>query len=257
MYFWQPALALWEREVVRFLRQRNRIIGALATPMIFWLLLGSGFNPSFRVPTGGDSVSYLAYFFPGSLALIILFTAIFSTISVIEDRREGFLQGVLAAPVDPGAIVMGKLLGGTTLSILQAAVFCALGPLAGLHFGFLQILMLLAAFTLMGFSLTGLGLMLAWPMDSTQGFHAIMNVFLLPMWMLSGAMFPIPPESTVLYWISLCNPVSYGVTAIRAAFGSPADGVFSAYGIGMGVSALFCAVMYAGCSLLVTKIRKV
>ncbi|MCX6959291.1 MAG: multidrug ABC transporter permease, partial [Verrucomicrobia bacterium] len=99
---WTPAIAFWWRDVIRFLRQRNRIIGALATPLVFWLLIGSGFGPSFRNPgAASDAGSYLVYFFPGTLVLIMLFTAIFSTISVIEDRREGFLQGALVAPLSP------------------------------------------------------------------------------------------------------------------------------------------------------------
>src|SRR6266516_1436781 len=107
-----PALSLAKLELVRFLRQRHRIIGALATPIVFWLLIGGGMGHSFRTagPGGG---SYLQYFFPGTVVMILLFTAIFSTISIIEDRREGFLQSVLVAPVPRMAIVLGKVLGGT------------------------------------------------------------------------------------------------------------------------------------------------
>src|SRR6266542_3997069 len=113
-----PALSLYHRDLIRFLRQRHRIVGALATPLVFWLLVGAGMNRSFKadVPGGGN---YLAYFFPGTVLMILLFTAIFSTISVIEDRREGFLQGVLVAPVKRMSIVLGKVLGGTLLAVLQ------------------------------------------------------------------------------------------------------------------------------------------
>ncbi|MEI6278470.1 MAG: ABC transporter permease, partial [Verrucomicrobiae bacterium] len=185
-HLWRPAAALWHRDVVRFLRQRNRIISALVTPLVFWVLLGAGFSPSFR-PGSGEAVSYLTYFFPGTLVLIMLFTAIFSTISVIEDRQEGFLQGVLVAPVAPAAIVLGKFLGGTTLAVGQAALFCVLAPFAGVSFPPHLLPGLIAAFVLVGFSMTGLGFLVAWPMDSTQGFHAIMNVVLMPLWMVSGA----------------------------------------------------------------------
>src|SRR5918994_6431571 len=124
-----PSLSLCHRELVRFLRQRHRIIGALATPIVFWLLIGAGMNRSFRadVPGGGN---YLQYFFPGTILMVVLFTAIFSTISVIEDRREGFLQGVLVAPVSRIQIVLGKILGGTTLAVAQAGVFLLLAPIA-------------------------------------------------------------------------------------------------------------------------------
>ena len=243
---WTPALAFCWRDVVRFLRQRNRIIGALATPLVFWLLVGSGFGPSFRNPAAGaDAGSYLAYFFPGILVLIMLFTAIFSTISVIEDRREGFLQGALVAPLSPAAIPLGKYLGGTVLAVLQALVFCVLAPLAGLSLGIHQLALLLPALILVGFAMTGLGFLVAWPMDSTQGFHAIMNVFLMPLWMMSGALFPMPSGTGWLHLVALLNPVSYGVTAIRGAFSPWVGGGFpSGYIAGLAVTLLFAAILF-------------
>src|SRR5450432_2047311 len=133
-----PALSLCQRELVRFLRQRHRIIGALATPIVFWLLIGAGMGRSFHVEglPGGASESYLQYFFPGTVLMILLFTAIFSTISIIEDRREGFLQSVLVAPVSRMAIVLGKVLGGAALAFLQAILFLILAPLIGIKLGF-------------------------------------------------------------------------------------------------------------------------
>src|ERR1700761_4400382 len=132
-----PALSLCKRELVRFLRQRNRIIGALATPIVFWLLIGAGMGHSFRgTDSAGDQGGYLQFFFPGTVLMILLFTAIFSTISIIEDRREGFLQSVLVAPVSRQAIVLGKILGGTILAFGQGLIFLALAPLVGLHLTF-------------------------------------------------------------------------------------------------------------------------
>lgn len=252
---WTPAIAFWWRDVIRFLRQRNRIIGALATPLVFWLLIGSGFGPSFRNPgAASDAGSYLVYFFPGTLVLIMLFTAIFSTISVIEDRREGFLQGALVAPLSPAAIPLGKFLGGTTLAVLQAALFCVLAPLAGMPIGWHQVALLLPAFVLVGFAMTGLGFLVAWPMDSTQGFHAIMNIFLMPLWMMSGALFPMPAGTGWLYWVGVLNPVSYGVTAIRSAFAAGrGPGLPAGYLAGLSVTALFAAVMFAISVNLVAK----
>src|SRR5215216_1310434 len=125
-----PAFSLAWREFIRFIRQRNRVIGALATPIVFWLLIGGGMGRSFR----GGGESYLQYFYPGSLLMILLFTAIFSTISIIEDRREGFLQSVLVAPISPMAIVLGKVLGGTVLAFGQGLIFLLLAPVVGFHF---------------------------------------------------------------------------------------------------------------------------
>lgn len=258
---WTPTLAFWWRDVIRFLRQRNRIIGALATPLVFWLLVGSGFGPSFRNPAAvsgaAHATSYLAYFFPGTLVLIMLFTAIFSTISVIEDRREGFLQGALVAPLSPAAIPLGKFLGGTTLAVLQAALFCVLAPLAGMPIGLHQITLLLPALILVGFSMTGLGFLVAWPMDSTQGFHAIMNVVLMPLWMVSGALFPLPAGNSVIGWLGALNPVTYGVSAIRESLGGqPAAGAPS-LGVSLLVTLGFCAVTFVASCLLVARRRKV
>src|SRR5476649_819883 len=166
-FFLLPAATLWQREIVRFYRQRNRITGALLSPLVFWFVIGSGIGPSFRVGSAPNGMRYIEYFFPGTLILIMLFTAIFSTISVIEDRREGFLQSVLVAPVSPGSIVMSKLLGGCSLAVLQAAIFVLLAPTIGIHLTILIFLKLLAAFCVVGLGLTALGFLIAWPMDST------------------------------------------------------------------------------------------
>ncbi len=243
---WLPAWALWRREVVRFLRQRNRIVGALATPLVFWLLLGTGVGPGFRLPGMPGDMTYLAYFFPGTVVMILLFTAIFSTISVIEDRREGFLQGVLVAPVAPEAIVLGKFLGGMTLAAGQGMLFCAAAPLAGLPFDGAVLIRLVPAVLLVSFGLVGLGFLVAWPLESTQGFHAIMNIFLLPLWMLSGALFPAASDSWMRF-VVLVNPVAYGTAAVRRAFYGDAAplGLVPSYGVAMAVCGAFAAVMFA------------
>ena len=214
-YFLLPALTLWWREMVRFFRQRDRVIGALATPVVFWLLLGFGLGKSFKTPSAPEGHGYLEYFYAGTLVMILLFTAIFSTISVIEDRREGFLQAVLVAPVGRFAIVLGKILGGTTLAFVQGLVFLVLAPLLGLHLSVASFVWLMMVMFLVSFALTGLGFVIAWQMSSTQGFHAIMNLFLIPLWLLSGAVFPSAGAPVWLGWVMKLNPLSYGVTALR------------------------------------------
>src|SRR5690349_13621150 len=127
-----PVIAtLSQRELVRFFRQRNRVFGALVQPIIFWLLFGAGLGTA-RVGGGAADSGRLDYshFFPGTLVMIILFTAIFATISIIEDRREGFLQGVLVAPVPRWSIVLGKVFGGTAIAMLQGTIFLLLGLIA-------------------------------------------------------------------------------------------------------------------------------
>jgi len=217
--FASAALTLWHRELVRFFRQRNRVISALATPIVFWLLLGSGLNRSFMVRPeaggqAGEGIGYLAYFFPGALVLILLFTAIFSTISVIEDRREGFLQGVLLAAAPRLAIAMGKILGGASIATIQGTLFLLVWPLVGGFPGFGAALAALVLMFVLAIALTALGLCIAWPMDSTAGFHAIMNLFLMPMWFLSGAVFPVTEAPIWLRVVMYSNPLTYGHTLL-------------------------------------------
>jgi len=221
----KPALAVWalsRREWVRFIRQPNRVFGAIGQPIVFWILFGVGLGPSFRLSHDvGGSVTYRQYFFPGTVVLILLFTAIFATISIIEDRREGFLQSVLVAPLSRWAMVLGKVLGGTWIALVQGLLFLLLGFTVGLSFSPTMLLSVTAFLFVLALALTSLGFILAWQLDSTQGFHAVMSVLLLPMWLLSGAFFPPPPPGTaglgeqVMAWIITLNPLTYGVAGLR------------------------------------------
>lgn len=232
MSFVLASYTLLHREVVRFLRQKHRIIGAFGTPLVFWFLIGSGLGTSFQA-SRSDGLNYLSYFFPGSVALILLFTAIFSTISIIEDRREGFLQGVLVSPASRGAIVMGKILGGTVLATAQGLCFIALAPLLKISMGFTQFLYICSLVFVLSFGLTGLGFLIAWRMDSTQGFHAVMNLFLMPMWFLSGALFPASGAPQWLQLIMAINPLTYGVAGLHQGF----------FGNGAPLSASQCLII--------------
>ena len=222
---WLPAISLWRREVVRFLRQRSRVVGALGTPLVFWLVIGSGLGRSFRPPGSieGQDVHFLEYAFPGTLVLIVLFTAIFAMISIIEDRKAGFLQAVVASPASRTSIVLGKVLGSTTLALLQVLLVLFLAPLAGVPLTVAGVLASMAVLLLLSLGLSGLGFLIAWPMESTQGFHAIMNLGLMPMWFLSGAIFPSQGASGWLRALMAVNPLTYGVSLTRRALyvGSP------------------------------------
>lgn len=212
---------LWKRELVRFFRQPSRIAGAAGSPLIFWVLIGSGLSGSFRLPGGPSDLSYLEYFFPGTMVLTLLFAAIFSTISVIEDRNQGFLQGVLVAPVPRASIAAGKVLGGATLAWLQSVIFLALAPLSGIRLTLSSILAAAGVLAVLGIGLTAVGFAFAWRVDSVQGFHAVMNLLLVPMWLLSGAFFPPSGAPGWLAAVMRANPLTYGVAALRwALYGS-------------------------------------
>jgi len=246
-----PAYTLWLREVVRFYRQRSRVVGVIASPVLFWLVIGSGFGTSFRSGEAAGQQHYLDYFYPGALIMIVLFTSIFTMMSVIEDRKEGFLLSVLAAPVPRSAVVLGKVLGGTTLSAIQGLIFLVFAPLVGVHMSLLQFLLVVLVVFLVSFALTALGFAIAWPMDSTQAFHAIINLFLIPLWLLSGALFPLAGASGWLRVLMRLNPLTYGVEALRTLL-YPGTEAF-ALGASMATLILFSAFMFGLAFIMVNR----
>lgn len=208
---------LWKRELVHFLRQPARIAGFIGSPLIFWIVIGSGFNRSFSYPPDQPGISYLEFYFPGTIVLTMLFTAIFASISIIEDRHSGFLQGVLVAPVPRISIATGKIMGAASLAQIQAVLLLILVPVLGMGITFTGALATLASLFVLGVGLAGLGFLIAWRMDTTQGFHAVMNLVLVPLWLLSGALFPIRGAAAWIGTIILCNPLYYGMSAFRQA----------------------------------------
>lgn len=247
------ALALAWREIVRFVRQPNRIVGAVGTPLLFWLLLGTGLAGTFRVGQGAWSQDYRAFFFPGSLMLMVLFTTVFSAISIIEDRREGFLQGVLVAPVPRWSMVLGKVAGGTAVALAQAVVFLVLGLSVGFTPRPLETVELAGLLVATAVGLTSLGFYFAWKTDSVQGFHAVMNLVLMPLWLLSGGLFPAPGElgsggwgANALGLAMRLNPLSYAVGGLRrllwpdASYGGIwVPGLPASWAVTLGTAAAF------------------
>ena len=237
--------ALTAREMLKFVRDRSRVLGALAQPLALWLLLGLGFQNTFQPPQGGVGESYVAFLFPGILALVLLFTAIFSTISIVEERDSGFLQAVLVAPTPRTALVFGTTLGGTLLATVQALLFLGALPLMDLAPGLLGVGMVTAICLLTGLAFTALGFAIAWRMDTTRGFHAIMNLFLLPLWFLSGAMFPVEGAAPVLQVFVWANPVSYAVSGLRHGLHGFAEtpAVWAGPGVCLAVTGGFALLM--------------
>lgn len=187
------------------------------TPVVFWLLLGLGMGNAFQTPEGGGGEGdYLAYFFPGMLVMVVLFTAIFATITLIEDRREGFMQGVLVAPVPRAAIILGKTIGGGALAWGQSLLLLALAPLSGIEFHPVGFVVAAGFLGILSVMLVGLGLCIAWPLTSTQGYHVMMNLLLMPLWFLSGAVFPLGAARVeAMGWLMRLNPLTYGLAGVR------------------------------------------
>ncbi len=244
----RATLALWHREIVRFLRDRSRLSGSLLQPVIFWALFSGALHGSFK-PGGVD---YGQYFFVGTLAMITLFTAIFSTVTVIEDRKEGFLQGVLVAPVPRSAIALGKILGGATLGLGLAVVFLALAPLAGVSLSVATVVPLLGILALLAIAVTGMGFALAWVMDSTAGYHGIMMVVFMPMLLLSGAFFPMEQAHVAMSWVRFVNPMTYGVGALRHVAQGEVAGLPSLT-VCLAGTVVFAVLMFALGTWIVTR----
>ena len=245
--------ALWWREIIRFVRQRSRLVGAFAQPLVFWVLLGGGFSASFRPPGTPADMGALQYFYPGIIGLVLLFTAIFATISTVEDRRAGFLQGVLVAPVPRTAIVLGQALGGAPLAVLQGLLFLALAPLAGVPLDAARVAAVTGVMALLAFALVNLGLFIAWRMESTQGFHAIMNLLLIPLWLLSGAFFPAAGAPRVLGWLMRVDPLTYGMAALRRCLylgDAAAAAGLPGLGLSLAVLGVFALATLAGTTAL-------
>jgi ABC-2 type transport system permease protein len=204
--------------MLRFKVERSRWLGAVAQPLLFWAMIGFGMGRHFTFASGpgtDGAAGYQGYFFPGSLVMVVLFTTMFASMSIIEDRNTGFLQAVLVRPGARLGVLLGKIASVTTLALLQVALFLLASPLAGyslLDFAAGSLLFALMSGTV---GLAALSLAGAWILNSISGYHSIMAILLFPLWILSGAMFPL--ESGWQSIVGLVNPLSYFVVGVRLA----------------------------------------
>lgn len=225
-------ILLW-RELLRFRRQPARIMAAIGTPLLLWFMLASGFAGSF----GGGDADYGRFLLPGMITLVAVFTAIFSTISIIDDRNEGWLQSVLVSPAPRWSIAMGKIAGGTLVAFAQSAVLIALAPLIGIGLSFTAVFVVLLAILLTAIAMTGLGSVFAWRCETTQGFHAVMNLVFMPMWLLSGAFFPVDGAAGWLRWLMRANPLTWCTEAVRDGLAGEVNA------LAIGIALIFAVVM--------------
>ena len=233
---------LWRRELVRFWRQKSRVLGVVASPLIFWAVIGFGSGPN------GPK-----FFFPGTVVLTVMFSAIFSTMSIIEDRREGFLLSMLVSPASRTSLALGKILGSATLAWIQGVIILAFAPLAGIPLSLAQLAPLAGAVFLVSFTLAALGFLIAWKFDSTQGYHAVMSLVLLPMWLLSGAVFSVGGASAIIRAVMLANPLTYSTALLRALLApGPADGSPEA-AVSLAVTMAFGILLVAASAILASQ----
>jgi ABC-2 type transport system permease protein len=228
--------SMWYRDVLRFSRDRSRIASSLGQPVLFLFIVGVGLSPSMGRLGGQRGINYVQFIFPGIIAMSVLFAAVFSAISTVWDREFGFLKEVLVAPVPRWAVAVGKALGGSTTAVFQGALLLLFAPLVGVGLTPLSVVRLLAVMFLIAFALSSMGLAIAARMKSVQSFPLVLNFLMMPMFFLSGALFPLGNAPAWLTVLTMVNPITYGVDAMRQIIlshaGVPAD-VLAQLGIGL------------------------
>ena len=222
---------LWLRQIKRYLRSKSRMIGSLGQPILFLVALGFGFGPIFKKAGGGDYMQFLA---PGIISQGVLFTAIFSGVEMIWDRQFGFLKETMVAPVSRFNIMLGRTLGGATIAMFQGLIILLLSLLVGFRpVGFFAVLLSIAVMFLLALLFTGIGTAIASLLDDFHGFQMIMNFLVMPLFFLSGALFPLDNLPGFISVVSRCNPLTYGVDGLRAALTNS-----SHFGLGIDVLVL-------------------
>jgi ABC-2 type transport system permease protein len=200
------------REFKKFLREKSRLVSTLARPLLWLFLIGGGMS---RLVPAGENISYTQFMFPGILGMTILFTAIFSSISIIWDKEFGFMKEILVAPISRFSVVVGKATSGMVLSTFQVIIVLCLFPFIGLSLDLMQILGVIAVSAILAFALAAFGILLASYYESYESFSVIMNFIVMPMFFLSGAMYPVKLMPDLLKFISKLNPLTYGVDALK------------------------------------------
>jgi ABC-2 type transport system permease protein len=205
---------IWLREILRFVREPMRVVGMVAQPLLYLLLVGNGLAHGFLLKAGAG-VNYLTFMFPGIVSMSVLFTSMFSAISIVWDREFGFLKEVMVSPVPRYGIAIGKALGGTSIAVVQGAVLLLLAPLVNIALSVPMYFGMLGVLTLMALALNGLGLLIASRMNSMQGFQVVMNFLIMPLFFLSGALYPLKGMPQWLEDLMRVDPLTYGVDALR------------------------------------------
>jgi len=205
---------VWHRDLIRFWRDKPRMLASALQPMLYLFVFGTGMGAGMR-PTGGLDLRVFLY--PGVMAMATLFTCFFSAGSIVWDREFGFMREMLVAPVRRGAIVVGKALGGATAGMTQGVIVLAIGPLVGIPFSPLLILTLLVELMVLSFAVTSIGVLVAVRIKSFQAFMALVQIIIMPMFFLSGALFPMSNLPTWLRISTLIDPLTYAVDPMRKA----------------------------------------
>ncbi len=244
MYAIAVVRVLWWRELLRTRKELSRWVGVILQPIIFWTLLGLGMADVFQVMRPEQtSLNALTYFFPGMIALCLLFTSLFGSMTLIEDRQSGFLQSMLIVPGPRWSLVLGKVLGIVSITCIQVGLLVCLIPVTDVSTAHISWPLLSAVVVMGAFGTTCLTFALAWVLNSTAAFHGVMSVVLLPLWAASGALFPV--SGKYLGFLMGLNPMSYLVGGLKHSFwGGVIEGEPS-LGLCVGVLGGFALIMFA------------
>ena len=214
---------VWWRDVVRFWRDRARLIASFAQPLLYLVVFGSGLSAALGGGFGAaGGLSYTQFIYPGVISVSVLFSAIFGGMSIVWDREFGFMKELLVAPIDRTAVAIGKTLGSATQSLAQGLILLILAPLVGVTFSPLGLVELLGLLAVLAFGLSAFGVAIASFMRSMQGFQVVMNFLMMPMFFLSGALFPLVGLPAWMLVLTRLDPASYGIDPIRRTVLGPA-----------------------------------
>ena len=238
---------VWWRDVIRFWRDRARLVASLAQPLLYLVIFGSGLSSALG---GGISsaggVSYTQFIYPGIISMSVLFSAIFGGMSIVWDREFGFMKELLVAPIERTAVAIGKTLGSATQSLVQAVILLVLAPFVGVTFTPLSFIELLGLMIVLAFGLSAFGVAIASRMKSMQGFQMVMNFLMMPMFFLSGALFPLVGLPLWMTILTRLDPASYGIDPIRrTVLGTGAERTAMTIGdqiVPIGIEALIVVV---------------
>lgn len=228
---------MWKREMIRFFRSKSRVIGSLGMPVFMLAILGTGLNAAINIP--GMEGNYVTFITPGILSMVLLFASVFAGVIVIVDRQFGFLKETLVAPVSRTSIVIGKALGGATAAVLQGVIILGIAVLLGVNIALGNLLLAFPVMFLISFGFVALGIAIASVMEDMHGFQLIMNFMIMPMFFLSGALFPLDTAPEIIRYVSYVDPLTYEVESLRYLLIGSSE---MALAVSIGILVLFSAL---------------
>jgi ABC-2 type transport system permease protein len=218
----EEIFALWQRDILRFFRDRARFFGSFAMPFLFLIIFGSGMSGAMTSMFRGGSdyssladFNYMKFMFPGIIGMVVFTTSIFSALSVIQDREFGYLREILVSPVKRSSVAIGKVLGGTTIAVIQGLLMFVFVPFTGLNINLSILIKLIPAMFLVAFTLSSVGLLIASLLKTTTGFQMVIQIFIFPMLFLSGAFFPINGLPVWMNFLVIINPLTYSIDMFK------------------------------------------